>query len=62
MKSEKEYKLTCPQCKATFDCTEEIFVWKCEVLDSLRFIEKVKELLNNKSKQERPKSKWGRSY
>ena len=44
MKTEKEYKLTCPQCKSTFDCKEEMFVWKCEVLDNLRFMEKVKEL------------------
>ena len=44
MKKEKEYKLICPQCKSTFDCKEEMFVWKCEVLDNLRFMEKVKEL------------------
>jgi len=40
----KTYKIKCPECETTFDCSNEIKKWKTELLEALKFMEKVKEL------------------
>ena len=44
--NEKEkYVVICPNCKSTFDVSEEINRWKEEVLRTLKFFEELKEVV-----------------
>ncbi len=40
----KDYEIKCPSCDAVFSVKWELNKWKREILKTLKFFEKVKEL------------------
>lgn len=48
-----KYLLHCPKCKATFDVSKQLFIWRDEFFDKLNIlIKELKENQNHRIKKE----------
>ena len=43
----EEYKIECPTCKSTFDCTKDIEEWKKEIIKTLEVLKEINKLLEH---------------
>ena len=62
--STEKYHVLCPNCKSTFDVSEQMQLWKEELFREItKLIKKMGKLkLENKKKFKKVKKKYGRNY